>query len=292
MPPTHTRTFRVRHYECDANGHLSNPNYLRYMQETAFDASAAVGYSKERYEGMGLIWLARESEIEFSVPLHYNDTVEVKTWVGDFRRVRSRRFYEFRRAGTDDIVARGSTDWVLLEMDSHRPVAVPEEMIAAFAPDEDVELAPRRERFPEPPPPAPGTFRMRRKPEWRDIDTVNHINNAAYLDYMTDLGVHTGLAFGWSHDRMKDEGFAIVVRNLRIEYLQPGLLDDEIELATWVSNVKRSTTTRHYTFTRVRDGEMLARIRSLWFCIDTTSVRPIRFPAHFLEDLAANITTE
>ena len=37
MPLTHVRSFRVRHYECDAFGHLNNTNYVRYMQETAFD---------------------------------------------------------------------------------------------------------------------------------------------------------------------------------------------------------------------------------------------------------------
>ena len=40
----HERAFRVRQYECDPYGHVNHANYLRYMQEAAFDASAAVGY--------------------------------------------------------------------------------------------------------------------------------------------------------------------------------------------------------------------------------------------------------
>ena len=50
MQHIHERTFRVRYYECDAYGHVNHANYLRYMQETAFDASAAVGYEIARYE--------------------------------------------------------------------------------------------------------------------------------------------------------------------------------------------------------------------------------------------------
>ncbi|MBZ0277150.1 MAG: thioesterase family protein, partial [Anaerolineae bacterium] len=81
MPPlTHTTTFHVRHYECDAYGHLNNANYIRYMEEAAFEASAAAGYPKARYEGMGFIWLARETEIEYLNAVHYGDRVEVKTW--------------------------------------------------------------------------------------------------------------------------------------------------------------------------------------------------------------------
>jgi acyl-CoA thioesterase FadM len=54
MPPlpVHERTFRVRHYECDARGQVHLAGYLRYMQEAAFDASAALGYDLERYRAL------------------------------------------------------------------------------------------------------------------------------------------------------------------------------------------------------------------------------------------------
>src|SRR5512142_1116600 len=99
MPLTHVRSFRVRYYECDAYGHVNNANYARYMQEAAFDASAAAGYDFARYEQMGRLWVVRETDIEYLRPLCYGDTVEVKTWVANFQRVRSRRRYELRRGG-------------------------------------------------------------------------------------------------------------------------------------------------------------------------------------------------
>jgi acyl-CoA thioester hydrolase len=89
MPLTHTRTFRIRYYECDAYGHVNQAQYLRYMQEAAFDASAAAGYDTARYEEMGRTWLIRETEIEYLRPLRYGDSVRVTTWVDDFRRIRS-----------------------------------------------------------------------------------------------------------------------------------------------------------------------------------------------------------
>jgi acyl-CoA thioester hydrolase len=150
MSATHTTAFHVRHYECDAYGHLNNANYARYMEEAAFEASAAVGYDRARYQAMGVLWLARETEIEYLQPLRYGDTVTVKTWVADFRRVRSRRQYEFWRG--DDLLARASTDWVYLETATLRPAIIPPEMVAAFAPDGLVETE-TRPRFPAPPPP-------------------------------------------------------------------------------------------------------------------------------------------
>ena len=115
MPVVHKRTFRVRNYECDAYGHVNNANYVRYMQEAALDASAAVGYDEARYNELGHIWVIRETNIEYLRPLRFGDSVEVTTWVGDFRRVRSRRFYELRNAETGDMVAQGSTDWVYID---------------------------------------------------------------------------------------------------------------------------------------------------------------------------------
>src|SRR5512134_788352 len=110
MPLIHSRTFRVRYYECDAYGHVNNANYLRYMQETAFDASASAGFGVQAYSEMGRLWLAHETGIEYLQPVRYNDTVEVTTWVADFRNVTSRRKYEFRRDG--ELVAQAYTDWV------------------------------------------------------------------------------------------------------------------------------------------------------------------------------------
>ena len=115
------RSFRVRHYECDAYGHVNHANYLRYMQEAAFDASAAAGYDIARYEADGRQWLVRETDITYLRPLVYGDTVIVRTWVADFRRVRSRRAYALRLAGSDEPVATATTEWVLLDSATLRP---------------------------------------------------------------------------------------------------------------------------------------------------------------------------
>ena len=98
MPLEHARTFRVRYYECDAFGYAKSVSLLRYMQEAAFDALAAAGYDLARYDELERVWLVRETDVENLRPLRYGDSIQVKTWVADFRRVRSRRMYEMRRA--------------------------------------------------------------------------------------------------------------------------------------------------------------------------------------------------
>lgn len=292
MPLTHTRQFRIRHYECDAYGHLNNVNYLRYMQETAFDASAAAGYGQSKYAAMGRIWLIRANDVEYLSPLRYNDVVEIKTWVVDFRKVTSRRAYEFRRQGSGELVARGHSDWAFLDIRSGQPALIPGELRTAFFPEGEPEGFPARPRFPDAPPAPPGVFRMQRRVEWRDLDPENHVNNAVYLAYLEDCGFQVAAAYGWTVERMRAAGFAILARRHRIQYRQPAMMGDELEIATWVSHMKPASAIRHYTVTRAADRALIARSHSLYAWVNVQSGRPARIPAQFLDDFKPNIAID
>ena len=166
---------------------------------------------------------------------------------------------------------------------------MPPEMVAAFWPDGPPEDPSPRKPFPKAPPPPPGVFKMRRRVEWREIDQAQHVNNANYMAYIEDCGVQVITAHGWSMARTLERGFGIVARRYRIEYKEPAVLDDELELATWVSDMKRATAVRHYTIKRVADGALLARAHVLWVWVNLSTGRPIRVPPDFITDFADNI---
>ena len=286
----HTRSFRVRFYECDAYGHVNNATYLRYMQEAAFDASAAAGYDLARYDALGRFWLIRETDIEYLLPLRYGDSVDVITWLEDFRRVRSRRVYEFRQHGGGALVARAATDWVYINGGTGKPATISRELMEAFVPDGAPPLAPPRAKFPDPPAPPSGVFVVQRRVAWQDIDSAGHVNNAVYLAYAEDAGVRIAAARGWPMTRMMQQGFGIIARRHQIEYREPGVLDDELEVSTWLGDVKRATAMRYYAIRRVSDGALLARVQTLWVWVDLATRRPMRVPAQFMDSFADNIT--
>jgi acyl-CoA thioester hydrolase len=291
MPLTHTRLFRVRYYECDLFGYMHHANYLRYMQEAAFDASSAAGYAHEDYDAMGRIWLARQTEIEHFRPLHYDDSVQITTWVADWRRVRSRRAYEFRLDGSNEPVARAYTDWVFLESASSRPTSIPPEMMAAFVPEGQLTPARPRARLPAAPPPPSGTFHMRRQVAWPDIDQAQHVNNAVHLEYLEDCEIHAFAAFGWPPSRMAQAGFAFRAEHRLIDYLQPALLHEELELSTWISDLDLSGALWHHTVTRPGDSALLVRARSHIRPYQLGSDEPIPIPDEFLGNLSRNIAS-
>jgi acyl-CoA thioester hydrolase len=286
MPRIHTETFSIRSYECDAYGHLNNAMYLRLMQEAAFSASAAAGYDDRKYRVMRRVWLIRETEIDYLKPLMYLDRVEIKTWVEDIRRVRSRRRYEFRLAGADQLAARGSTDWIFLDRETLKPATIPIELIAAFFPDDEPPASMRREPFPEPPPAPPGVFNFRKKVEWRDIDGMQHLNNAAYLSYAEEAAVELSEAYGWPLTRGIELGMAFVAQRTRIQYIQPAFLGDEVEVRTWLIEIRPASALRHYDI--LAGDSLLARIQTRWVFFDLASRRPRRFPDEFRELLANN----
>ena len=286
MSVVYTARYRIRETECDAYGHLNNAHYARYMQEAAFEASAAVGYSKARYESINRAWVARETRLEYLLPLFAGDEITIKTWVADFRGVRSLRQYEFWR--DDDLTARASTDWVFLVSETAAVVAVPDDIAVAYSGGEKLPRLPRP-AFPTPPVAPVGAFTLRCRAEWRDIDAMQHVNNAAYLNYIEDSAIQAASHYGWPPSRTLAEGMAMVVRKHHIEYLQPALMNDALDITTWFFDVRRFAAMRHYTIQRASDGVLLAQAQSHWVAVNFETGKPVRVPAQFVVDLAPNM---
>ena len=197
MPLVHEQSFRVRFHDSDMHKMVRDASYLRYMQEAAFAASAAAGYPEERYQIIRRLWLIRETLLEIRSPLRYGDSVRIKTWVASFGKVRSRRAYELRLDGADEPIAVAHTDWVLIDLDTEWPAVIPDEMIAGFSPEGAVRDTSSRQRFPVTPPAPQNAWQQRQVVQWRDLDSVGHVNNAVYADYIQDAAHRELAARGW-----------------------------------------------------------------------------------------------
>lgn len=286
MPLVHEQSFRVRFHDCDMHKMVRDASYLRYMQEAAFAASAAAGYPEERYQVIRRIWLIRETFFDLRSPLRYGDSVRIKTWVESFGKVRSRRAYELRRDGADDLVANAHTDWVLLDLDSGWPAIIPDEMIAGFSPDGVIKEPAGRKRFPATPPAPPDAWRQQQSVQWRDLDSVGHVNNAVYAEIAQDAARLDLAAHGWTVARLAEAGVDIATQTLRIEYLRPALPGDELMITTWSAGVAPAGAMRYTTVARARDGELLAQAHARWGCVDVATRAPVALPDALMSDLA------
>jgi acyl-CoA thioester hydrolase len=129
--PIHRHAFEIPADVVDENGHVNNVVYVRWMQEAAVRHSDAVGCTQATREA-GALWVVRSHRIEYLRPAFAGETIEVSTWVADFRRVISLRRYEFVRTTDQVVLARGETDWVFVDAKTGRPRAIPESVWGRF----------------------------------------------------------------------------------------------------------------------------------------------------------------
>jgi acyl-CoA thioester hydrolase len=286
MPAVHTETFKARFYECNPFGFLKYMNYLRWMGEAAFSASAAVGYDFSSYDRLGQLWLVRETKIDYLSQISYGNEVAIKTWVMDIRRFRSNRAYEFTKIKSGQIAARARTDWVYLHSFSLKPAPIPNEMKLAFFPEGIPANFPRPSRFPKPAASLKNPIIYRKVVGWDDIDRMRHVNNATYLNFIEEADVFTCEACGCSLERMFQERRRLDTRSQHLEYHQPARYGDTVEITMWHSDIKPGTAVRHYEIRRVEGGDLLVRARSVLGFSNMDTGVPCNLPKDFREFIA------
>lgn len=116
----------------DANRHVNNQVYLKWMQDAAVAHSAEVGWPLDRYFAIGATWVVRSHYVEYLRPAFEGDGLHVHTWVDGMEERRSVRRYLFWRERDGAVVARAESLWVFVELESGRPRPIPDALREDF----------------------------------------------------------------------------------------------------------------------------------------------------------------
>jgi acyl-CoA thioester hydrolase len=263
----------VRHDELDRFGRAHPAVYLRYLAHAAVEASTAAGFEPDWYARNGTMWLVRRSTLDVARPVGAGP-LEIRTWVEDFRRVRSFRRYEVR--GPDGaLCAGGLTDWVYVDALTGRPRRVPAEMESAFG----TAWGTAREREPwdtPAPPPAPAVSRHRVR--IHEVDSIGHVNNAAYLDLVAQATLDALADVGWPLERLIEADAIPVVARADLEYLDGARYGDDLELRTWCGGPLPDGLDAHHLAVRTADERLLVRAATRWRCTPAAAGRPAHLP--------------
>jgi acyl-CoA thioester hydrolase len=108
------------------------------------------------------------------------------------------------------------------------------------------------------------------------IDENGHVNNVAYVQWMQDIAVEHYASIGGIEAQGKDATW--VIREHRIEYFFPAFADEEIEIKTWVENLRRVRSLRKYEFIRTSDEKVLVRGETDWVFVNARTGRPLPIP--------------
>lgn len=225
---------RVSHADVDLLGEVKVTALLGLLEQAAVEASWDCGFDPGWYTAQGRVWIIRRTRLERLLPVGGGDRLRVETQVLDWRRARSLRGYEVRRAdaaSSGSLVARATTDWVYCDLASGRPASVPEAMRRGFTGESEVTL-PRAQALPEAGDGEPVIMPLVVRPSL--LDHVTHVNNAAYAAMLEDGAFELFATRGWSVPRMLEHGGALRMRWIDLEYLDDAVAGDALLVRSWL----------------------------------------------------------
>jgi acyl-ACP thioesterase len=240
--PRHSERFPVHVYEVDAFHALAVPALAGYLEEVAGHHATELGCGIEVLLARGLTWVLVRQRIELLQPIALGEELTITTWPSGVDRLLAAREFEVRdRSGAE--VARSSTQWLVLDVATRRPVRPDEILDPALRPALP-RLAPVPARLPAVPEGAPA---RRFHPGYGDIDVNLHVNNTSYL--------------AWAIDAVDPDTWrASRPCELEAHFLAEGLHGDA--LATQVA--RDGDGALLHAIMREGDGKELARLRTRW----------------------------
>ena len=119
-----SHSFRVLAADIDAQGHVNNVAYVRWIQDAAVAHWFSIADEQIRQK---YTWVVLRHEIDYKKPAFENEEITVSTWVGEPTRISWERFTEIKRGA--DLLCKARSVWCLIDRETSRPSRITSEMI-------------------------------------------------------------------------------------------------------------------------------------------------------------------
>jgi YbgC/YbaW family acyl-CoA thioester hydrolase len=287
MAETFTRTFRVRWSDINAVGQVHLSEYFRYLIETAVDWGTTLGLSSAESEALGLVWVIRETEMNFFRPLYRDELFECSIWLVDWRLVRGTRCFEIRLKDGGALIAQAVQEVVVLDGKTLRPVAAPAYLMDK-AKIENPPLFPHQ-KFPKFQTQREAAFEFKREVEWRDLDSQEHVNNANYLEFAEDAAAQALAAVGWSPAHFKAQGLVVVNRRVHIQYQSPASWGEKLDVVAYLVDLKPASGTWYIVIERKSNHEPILQCTLEWSLANRIGGEEQLLPESMFRDLRKKV---
>ena len=132
MPAIYEHHLTVRPEDIDRLGHVNNLAYMAWLLDAAVAHSAVQGWTAERYDQLGSVWVVRSHEIKYIEPAYAGQQIIVRTWVADMSKVSSMRRYRIERASDGALLCKAATRWAFVNSATGTLARVPSELVESF----------------------------------------------------------------------------------------------------------------------------------------------------------------
>lgn len=228
----------VRSYEWDAWGQVSSAVMLRYFEQSAVGAAADAGYGKEFHRRYNSGWVIRRMTLLMHSPMRGGDELELVTWISHFARVRGGREYRVHNAESGKLVATGLAEWVYVNRDTLAPMAIPRELAIDFstpgAPIYTYSIPPVRELEEQ----EGREFQVERVAQWHEADSLGHVNNAIYADWLDDALRAASDRLGPSTGELRARGLQLRGEAYSLDYKRAAVPGDQLVISTQLTGME------------------------------------------------------
>jgi acyl-CoA thioester hydrolase len=104
--------------DTDANGHVNNVVYLRWVQEAAAAHWTAVAAADVR---AAVSWVVVRHEIDYKRPAFPGDALVARTWVDAVTAATTERYCEILRGEGGELLAKSRTIWCAIDPRTGKP---------------------------------------------------------------------------------------------------------------------------------------------------------------------------
>ena len=243
--------------EGDAWGQLPPSGALRLFEQAAVDAAADAGYDGEWHRSQGTAWVIHRMTFLMGTPAHIGDRLRMTTWLSHVARVRAYREYRLENLAEPgaSLVATGIAEWVYIDREKIVPRTIPPDI-------EEVSDTPGAPLGTYDPPAFASQARQaslqtERVAEWYECDSMGHVNNAVYADWL-DLGVKGAMEeAGWPVATLKSEGLQLRGEFFALDYKRAAISGDRLIVATALDGPDGRLFRLHQTIRSAEGVELL-----------------------------------
>ena len=181
--PTCQKKYKVDYFHVDLNNRIKLSSLFNYMQDIAGIHANELKCGYDILSKLGITWIMLRAKIQMQSYPCWGDIITVKTSTNGVDKLCAVREFEFIDADGRSI-GYAITYWILYDIAGHKVVRMnhsgfelPEHLTVKYG---DYEKLTRIK--------AQGELKSEstRRAQYNDIDTNIHVNNARYIEWLTD----------------------------------------------------------------------------------------------------------
>ncbi len=175
-------TFVVTTADCDMNARLRAGGLVNFLVLAAINSADTLGFGYAGLRGQQLFWVLSRMTVEIYKPLKWYDTAVVETWPKDVNGLLYLRDFVVKNQH-DEIVAKCTSGWLAIDIQSKRPRKVEEKFSYIF---DRMKERHALDQLPEKLGPVSAGDPFEVKSTWFDLDVNKHVTSTRYVDWMAD----------------------------------------------------------------------------------------------------------